>query len=343
MMIAFEHRRKDSPMKQHWRSVGIAAVLTAVSLVPATAPRSASRDFFVHEVRKGETLSLICLMYYGHYSGVMGDAVLELNPSMKSANIVTVGQRIKLPNPEEPTEEHKGSRPLFERRIDVTQGVVTYVRGNARLTPHNATSQSRLAANTIVYPGDVLETGGDGRVEVIINSESVVRMRENTRLHLETFQKKQQKQSPTRLRFTMGTLWTKVKRFSDKISRFELELPTAVAGVRGTVYQTTVSSEGESEVKVYDGKVAVKNRASADEGTGSTVGGEVTGPHEVAGPREVSFQEWVHIVGAMQKIHIDKHGKPDTPASFTDDPSDAWARWNRERDQRVARVFAEPL
>jgi hypothetical protein len=159
---------------------------------------------------------------------------------------------------------------------------------------------------------------------------------------LEAFHEKQAKESRTAIRFAFGTLWTKVKRFSDKVSRFELELPTAVAGVRGTVYQTTVADDSTAEVKVYDGEVAVKNKRSSAAAAAAGGAGEVAGPQEVPGPHEVAFDEWVHIVRSMQKMHINKQGKPGTPRKFEPDPSDKWEKWNRERDQRIARVFAEP-
>jgi phage tail protein X len=334
-------------MKYRMSAPLIGLALAAAVTIPAIvfgAPKL-GEDYFLHEIRSGETISLICVDYYGHYSGVMGDAIAKLNPGVGNVNNIRVGQKIKLPTPEQPTkvaEKAKAPRPLFEKKLQVTQGVVTYVAGSASLTPHNGKSKTKLTSNTIVYPGDKLETGPKGRVEIIVNSESVMRLGENTRLVLERFRQPEKKQKPTSIQCLAGTFWTKVRHFKDKVSRFELELPTAVAGVHGTVYQTTVAKDSSAEVKVFDGEVAVKNKPGPKKPTTEGLS-EVAGPQEVPGPHEVSFDEWVHIVRAMQKISIDKSGNAAPPESFEKHPEDSWEKWNQERDERIAKMFSEPL
>ena len=124
------------------------------------------------------------------------------------------------------------------------------------------------------------------------------------------------------------------------MSRFELELPTAVAGVHGTVYQTSVSKDSSAEVKVFDGEVAVNNRSLSTGEAGSGLS-EVAAPDEVSGPSEVSMEQWTEIVRAMQKISIDKKGKPSSVQPFSRNASSTWEQWNTERDKRVAELFAE--
>ena len=65
------------------------------------------------------------------------------------------------------------------------------------------------------------------------------------------------------------------------------------------------------------------------------------GPDEIAGPDEVSLEQWVQIVREMQKIRIDKKGKPQAVEPFKKDRSDSWERWNEERDRRISEIFAE--
>ena len=129
-------------------------------------------------------------------------------------------------------------------------------------------------------------------------------------------------------------------------SRFELELPTAIAGVHGTVYQTTVNSDTSAEVKVYDGEVAVSGKKQKKDEDVSKVQNvfkphEITGPQEIAGPKEISLDEWIKIVKAMQTIKIDKNGIPTDPVTFQKNPDDSWEKWNEERDKRIAEMFKE--
>jgi LysM repeat protein len=326
------------------RLVPIAAglVIGGVLLLSAT-PSQKKDEFFTHNVRKGESVSLICIDYYGHYSAKMGEAIKTLNPEVADINIIQVGQKLKLRQPATAAVPSVATAaaaapdtclPLFEKTVDATQGVVTCVEGSAKLTPRDSRSPGSLAVNTLVYPGDVIETGSRGRVEIIINRESVVRLKENTRLTVQTFRQGRQQKGTTSLQFFGGTLWTKVKRFTDKASRFQLELPTAIAGVHGTVYQTTVAADSSADVKVFHGEVAVKNRPSLE-------AADALGPQEVAGPSEVSLEEWTQIVRDMQALHIGKDGQPSAVSSFKKNPADSWEKWNEERDRRVAEIFGE--
>ena len=113
------------------------------------------------------------------------------------------------------------------------------------------------------------------------------------------------------------------------------------AGVHGTVYEATVDPDSSSEVKVYTGEVAVKNNPLLKTATAGGEPGEVSGPSEVPGPSEVSLEEWVSIVHDMQKIRIDKKGKPKAVEPFKKNEADSWVKWNMERDKRIADMFGE--
>ncbi len=205
------------------------------------------------------------------------------------------------------------------------------------LSPVKTSAKRNLTANTVVEPGDVIETGSDGRVELIINRESVVRMRENSRLVVSALRDNAKKKGETTVRFSLGTVWAKVRKFADKVSRFQMELPTAVAGVHGTVYQGSVARDSSAEVRVYDGEVAVKGKPQPPSEVPGAVS-EVPGPQEVPGPHEVSMEEWTQIVRSMQRISIDKNGAPSQPESFKK-AADDWEKWNEERDKRIAEMF----
>ncbi len=302
---------------------------------------------FTHKIKKGESVSLICIDYYGRYTPQMGDAIKKDNSSVADINIIHTGNTLNLQKPHTPSKKKTPSKKqtpsvaLFEKKAAVTQGVVTCVEGGASLKKKGKNTRSKLTVNTLVYPGDVLETDAKGRVEIIVNRESVLRMKENTRLTLDAFRDTAKKKGATLCNLKGGTLWTKVKNFTDKICRFELSLPTAVAGVYGTVYQTSLAQDSTAEVKVYNGEVAVKNQPAMLET--SIPGGleEVAGPGEVAGPHEVTMEEWTQIVRTMQKITIGKDGTPSDVSSFEKEPASSWEQWNEERDKRIAQLFSE--
>jgi hypothetical protein len=321
-------------------------VLMAMIILAFIAAMKAPDDetYTIHEVKKGETISLLCIESYGYYSNELGLAIVKDNASIKDINLIYVGQKIRFrkPIPEEKktAEENKDVLPVFQQKVDATQGVVTYVEGRANITKKGTNKSEKLAANVVVYPGNVIKTGDNGRVELIINRESVVRLKENTELTIEAFRDLKKNEGKTSLNFSVGSLWSKLKQFKDKISRFELELPTAIAGVHGTIYQTTVNNDKSAEVKVYDGEVAVSGRQQKKEATPKTLH-EISAPQQVPGPHQVSMEEWTKIVRAMQSIKIDANGVPTDPLAFDISPDDSWERWNEERDKRIAEMFLE--
>jgi hypothetical protein len=80
-------------------------------------------------------------------------------------------------------------------------------------------------------------------------------------------------------------------------------------------------------VRVYAGAVAV-----ASGGVGLGAGGKER--REVEGPREVTREEWEHIVERESQIVISADGTASPPEKF--DPAteaeDGWVQWNRKRD-----------
>jgi len=330
--------------------ISAAIVVSAAIVFFAATPVPPDSSAFVHTVKKGESVSLVCIRYYGHYTVAMGSAVKKMNPAVKDINLILPGQKLTLPDPEKPRSEVQAqvkvdtskAAALFEKKVNATQGVITCVEGKAFVTAKGAAAKKKLMVNTLVCPGDVIETGKPGRVEVIINRESVVRMKENSRLKIEAFRDNVKQKGSTKIRFPLGTVWAKIKKFKDAISRFDLELPTAVAGVHGTVYEAGVAADSSAEVKVFDGEVAVKNRSGPDTDNGEVAGAtEVPGPEELKGPREVSAEQWIEILHAMQRIAIDKDGRPSSVQEFAADSSDTWEQWNEERDTNIAEIFAD--
>lgn len=326
-------------------------IIISLSIVLAAymifANSSSQDQYIYHTLRRGESISFICIKYYGHYSEKMGTSIKKWNPRIKNLNRVSQGTKLKLLDPNPPKKSitkktPKKSSPLFTKKIDVTQGVITYVRGDVYLKRKNSSSQRRLAVNTLVYPGDEIMTKANGYAEIIVNRESVSRLRGNTKLVLQKYRNAQQKKGKTTFKVIYGTIWSKIKKYKDKVSRFELSLPTAIAGVHGTVYQTEVHNDSTSDVKVYRGEVAVKNQENSQKSQNSSGGlDEVNGPSEVKGPHEVSMEEWTRIVRSMQKISIGKEGKPSDVVPFKKDQSNEWEVWNEKRDNILDEFFLE--
>ena len=60
-----------------------------------------------------------------------------------------------------------------------------------------------------------------------------------------------------------------------------------------------------------------------------------------SGMSRIGSNVQVHIVKNMERIVIDKKGKPKPVEAFAADPCDAWELWNKQRDERIAQMFGE--
>lgn len=171
-----------------------------------------------------------------------------------------------------------------------------------------------------------IKTGDPGRVELTMPDDSIVRLASNTlfKINQASFPEKEARRFSARL--FLGKMWAKVtSRFGTPRGTFNAHTPTAVAGVRGTVYNLEVAKDTSTNIWVYEGKV----------GVGPPVLVEGGSKDEIAWPAEVSEKKWAEIILArLQRLHIGADGKPGKPAFF--DPAqekDEWTAWNLQRDR----------
>ena len=147
-----------------------------------------------------------------------------------------------------------------------------------------------------------------------------------------------------------GKVWVAATAAFGEKKNVAVRTPTAVAAIRGTKYRAK-AGEDESSVLVYDGKVdvnAAKNVIDARNQQmrqGGPQGGaapkftlgpvtEIQAPTQVAGPYEVSLEDWISLVEGMQ-INVRKDGKysmfkfdQDTDAGLD------FVKWNKEQDAK---------
>jgi hypothetical protein len=102
-----------------------------------------------------------------------------------------------------------------------------------------------------LFTGDSVMTGKDSKAEVSFMDGTSVRISERTRLVVA------QADTLRSLKLLWGKLWAKVAKLSSAQCRFQVETPTAVAGVRGTVFRVEVDPDAATRVAVEEGEVEV--------------------------------------------------------------------------------------
>jgi len=116
-----------------------------------------------------------------------------------------------------------------------------------------------LTVGTLVRVGDEL-ISYSGTATIELADGSVVRLSPNSRLAFNRLTRyRKSGMVDTRLRLKEGELETQVRPFDEDGSRFEIETPSAVAAVRGTMFSLKTGPAG-TDLRVTDGRVAFGHR-----------------------------------------------------------------------------------
>ena len=200
-----------------------------------------------------------------------------------------------------------------------------------------------------IHEKDIVKTLAKSRCEITLVGGGKLRIGQNSELEItEANVKPMEKNFGATLK--KGDVWVAAKAAFGEKKNVAVRTPTAVAAIRGTKYRAK-AGEDESSVLVYDGKVdvnAAKNVIDARNQQmrqGGPQGGaapkfklgpvtEIQAPTQVAGPYEVSLEDWISLVEGMQ-INVRKDGKY-SMFKFDQD-ADAgldFVKWNKEQDAK---------
>ena len=205
---------------------------------------------------------------------------------------------------------------------------------------------TRAKPNQPVFEGNIIRTQAKSRCEITLTGGGKVRIGENSELELnEVDVKPMSKNFNANLK--KGNVWVSAKAAFGEKKNIAVRTPTAVAAIRGTKYRAKAGDD-ESSVLVYDGKVDVnqaknyiekrkeKRKGMAPKNTPFKLGPveEIKAPTQVAGPYEITLEEWITLAEGMQ-INVRKDGKY-SMFEF-DQAADGdldFVKWNKEQDAK---------
>jgi len=185
------------------------------------------------------------------------------------------------------------------RVVDAT-GSVTVVRppqGEERYTRYLSPVSEGLA----LFPGDQVWTGADSWVELDFGDEVRVRIDPRTRAEVVSGLLPMPGEPPGQdrpnLRLYLGDVWASVVSLVSRFANFSIETPTAIAGVRGTLFSVSVDVLGTTSVSVNEGIVAVS-----------------------------TFEEWSAevLVASGEFTNVIAGRRPDVPRSISPDLEREW-------------------
>lgn len=220
-------------------------------------------------------------------------------------------------------------------------GTVTFVAGEA--TRKAGGKVEKLAVGKPVFQGDLLETQRRTRLEVKLADQSVIRLGPSSKAEVQAaaFGKSVEDRNVS-AKLLVGKVWANVAKAVGGEQRFEVKTENAVAGVRGTTFRVDAATDRSVVVKVYSGTVAVAGGPiprPEHQGPGAQVPGAQPKPArtQIAGPEEVTKEQWEKIVTNMMEVRVSAEGVPTEPERFAlaDPGEDEWEEWNRTRDEAM--------
>ena len=218
------------------------------------------------------------------------------------------------------------------------KGVVTYVEGTAKKQALEEADWRSVSRNTPVASGERVRTYSESRAELEILRIDRIRMAPRTTIDiLKLYEESVEQVRESRIHLQEGDLWAQVGKKNEKLS-FSITTPVAAAAITGTTLRLSVGADSSAELKVYTGEVVLNKAAEVRPPAkrGMLLPQQVPGPTQVAGPQEVSLEQWTMIVKSMQKVRVNNRGQVIQSGSFSaQDPDEQndWVRWNQQRDQ----------
>jgi len=198
--------------------------------------------------------------------------------------------------------------------------VVDAVVGNAQVLMRGEGDPIPLEVGKLVRAGDTVQTGADSSVELRWARWAGgmrIRVGPSTQFVVtKATRNRSSDEEESRVRVEEGTVWIRLREALKGKSKFEVETPTAVAAVRGTIFKVAVASDGSSTVSVWAGMVAVsgKGRPEVIVGGGSMAAlgageGEIA-QRALSAAESKAWLEHKSIIGPFLLVESPEDGAP---------------------------------
>jgi len=157
----------------------------------------------------------------------------------------------------------------------VQVGKVVAVSGDVKIIGESSRGETPVVAESAVYLKDVVTTGADGKVKLLMKDMSVLTLGHGSKMVVREYLVNHDAgQRKSILGLLSGTLrMLVVKTFSSAGSKFEVRTPTAIAGARSTHYGVQVKGL-ETLALSIDGRVKVEDIGEDKHCFTEIVGGE---------------------------------------------------------------------
>jgi hypothetical protein len=189
--------------------------------------------------------------------------------------------------------------------------LISSFEGDAQIKKAGTTNWIRAEVKATLEASDSIKSGTNSKVSITFFDGSTIELKSNTQIEVKELIKG--KTISIRLKQDIGETFSKVEKLTDAASRYEIETPVAVAGVRGSQMLVKVATNGATVVQNLEGKISVTAQGQEvliPEGNSSTI---VPGqPPSAPAPSDV------HINSDGKVDIFDINGKPVSGIQYLD-------------------------
>lgn len=137
---------------------------------------------------------------------------------------------------------------------ETQKATLTYFKGTISIYRNKTLVSPKINLN--ILPGDSIVTADESNLEITYEDGSVSSIEPNSVLKIGEL-KKEKGLFTTKIKTWLGSVLCKVKKLR-KGEKFIVYTPTAVASVRGTVFETVVEETQETSFNVLSGQLLAK-------------------------------------------------------------------------------------
>ncbi len=199
-------------------------------------------------VEKGDCLIRICDRYLekpGQWRKIS-----EIN-KMKNPDLIYPGQTILFP-------------ASLMKGVPV-EGTVTFLQGKADCRIKGTEEWVPINVGDKINEGSFVKTRDDSNLEIKFEDGNTFFLKPNTVMGLKTTRKSGDNYSRYKMSVEIGKIISNIQKATGTESRVEIEAPTAVLGVRGTIFRVCVQPDSTSRFEVIEGSVVVEGKSKAVE------------------------------------------------------------------------------
>lgn len=148
--------------------------------------------------------------------------------------------------------------PASQAQAGGVVGKVSFLKGTLQRSLAANSPSEDMRRGQDVREGDIIKTGPASRAELRMGDGSALRLGQNSQIVVGKISGPLGG-LPAEVEVSAGSLWATITKAAGGEKRFAVKTNSAVAGVRGTVFQTTVGPDGTTYVVVHEGAVLVDN------------------------------------------------------------------------------------